>query len=240
MVNTDAATTPASTHGAHGPSDGLCSSVSKSASLATKPRNGGSAAMLAVAPAAITNSPGSRCPSQASRRMSRVPVAWSTMPTTMNRAALNIACAHSMVSPASIRSPPPEPTSTVMRPSWLTVPNARMSLRSYSRTARQPASSMVSRPSPTMIGRQGGASAKPGVSRATRYTPALTIAAACRYALTGVGAAIAPGSQKCIGTIADLDSAPMSTSTSATLIAVPPIPCWVARATSSESRYVPP
>ena len=38
--------------------------------------------------------------------------------------------------------------------------------------------------------------------------PALTIAAECRYADTGVGAAIAPGSQKWAGTIADLDSAP--------------------------------
>ena len=112
--------------------------------------------------------------------MSRVPLVWSMMPTTMNRAALNIACAHSMVSPASIRSPPPAPTIRVIRPSWLTVPNARMSLRSYSRTARQPASSMVARPRTTIIGRQGAASANPGVIRATRYTPALTIAAACR------------------------------------------------------------
>ena len=38
--------------------------------------------------------------------------------------------------------------------------------------------------------------------------PAFTIAAACRYALTGVGAAIAPGSQKWNGKIADLLSAP--------------------------------
>ena len=109
-----------------------------------------------------------RCPSQASLRMSRVPVAWSMTPTTMNSAALNIACAHSMASPASIMSPPPVPTITVIRPSWLTVPNARISFRSYSRTARQPASSIVSRPRVTTIGRHGGASANPGVIRATR------------------------------------------------------------------------
>ena len=60
VVNTDPPTTPASTHGAHAPSDALCSSVSKSASLATKPRKGGSAAMLAVAAAAMTNSAGTR------------------------------------------------------------------------------------------------------------------------------------------------------------------------------------
>ena len=97
--------------------------------------------MLAVAPTAMTSSGLLRVPSQASLRMSRVPVAWSMMPTTMNSAALNMACAHSMASPASIRSLPPAPTITVIRPSWLTVPNARISFRSYSRMARQPASS---------------------------------------------------------------------------------------------------
>ena len=147
--------------------------------------------------------------------MSRVPVAWSMTPTTMNSAALNMACAHSRASPASIRSLPPAPTITVIKPNWLTVPNARISFRSYSRTARQPASSTVSTPSVTTIGRHGGASAKPGVIRAIRYTPALTIAAACRYALTGVGAAIAPGSQKCSGTMADFASAPTRISTMA-------------------------
>ena len=45
--------------------------------------------------------------------------------------------------------------------------------------------------------------------------PALTIAAACRYALTGVGAAMAPGSQKWNGTMADLVSAPISSRTTA-------------------------
>ena len=100
--------------------------------------------------------------------MSRVPVAWSMMPTTMNSAALNIACAHSMASPASIMSLPPAPTITVISPSWLTVPNARISFRSYSRTARQPASSMVSTPSVITMGRHGGESANPGVIRATR------------------------------------------------------------------------
>ena len=52
--------------------------------------------------------------------------------------------------------------------------------------------------------------AKTGASAATRYTPAFTIAAAWRYAETGVGAAIAPGSQKWKGAMADLLSAPTS------------------------------
>src|SRR5699024_7002906 len=38
--------------------------------------------------------------------------------------------------------------------------------------------------------------------------PALTMAAECRYAETGVGAAMAPGSQKWNGILADFDSAP--------------------------------
>ncbi len=146
------------------PSVGLCSTVSKSASLAMNPRNGGSAAMLAVAPTAMISSGLLRSPSHASLRMSRVPVAWSMIPTTMNSAALNIACAHSMASPASIISLPPDPTMTVISPSWLTVPNARISLRSYSRTARHPASTIVSRPSVTTVGRHSGESANPGVN----------------------------------------------------------------------------
>ena len=45
--------------------------------------------------------------------------------------------------------------------------------------------------------------------------------AACRYALTGVGAAIAPGSQKWNGINADLVSAPTSSSATATATAGP-------------------
>ena len=45
--------------------------------------------------------------------------------------------------------------------------------------------------------------------------PAFTIAAAWRYALTGVGAAIAPGSQKWKGKIADFDRAPTRSMTTA-------------------------
>ncbi|SLJ82672.1 Uncharacterised protein [Mycobacteroides abscessus subsp. abscessus] len=39
---------------------------------------------------------------------------------------------------------------------------------------------MVSAPSVSTIGCQGGELANTGASRATRYTPAFTIAAACR------------------------------------------------------------
>ena len=104
VVKTEPNTMPASTNGAAAARVCAVQTVSKSASLATKPRNGGSAAMLAVAATAMTSRGLLRCPSQASLRMSRVPVAWSMMPTTMNSAALNIACAHSIASPASIMS----------------------------------------------------------------------------------------------------------------------------------------
>ena len=47
-----------------------------------------------------------------------------------------------------------------------------------------------------------------GEKRISRNTPALTIVALCRKAETGVGADIAPGSQKWNGTCADLVNAP--------------------------------
>ena len=46
-----------------------------------------------------------------------------------------------------------------------------------------------------------------GVILAMRYTPAFTIVAEWRYALTGVGASIAFGSQKWNGTWADFVNA---------------------------------
>jgi hypothetical protein len=52
--------------------------------------------------------------------------------------------------------------------------------------------------------------ASTGHRRASRNTPSFTIAAECRYADTGVGAAIACGSQKWNGNWALLVSAPMA------------------------------
>lgn len=100
--------------------------------------------------------------------MSRVPVVWSMIPTTMNSAALNIAWATTIVMPASAASRVPRPTRTIMKPSWLTVPNASTSLRSKARIARHPARTIVSRPSVMIVNRQGAESAKPGDSLATR------------------------------------------------------------------------
>ena len=109
----------------------------------------------------------------------------------------------------------PMPLATMRKPSWDTVPYAITSLMSVWRRARQPPSRRVHRPTPSTSTCHDPSSAKPGASRATRNTPAFTMAAACRYADTGVGAAMAAGSQKWNGTCADLDRAPTSTSATA-------------------------
>ncbi|CAM5741959.1 hypothetical protein SHIRM173S_02196 [Streptomyces hirsutus] len=63
----------------------------------------------------------------------------------------------------------------------------------------------------------------------------MTIAAACRKALTGVGATIAAGSQPCTGICADLANAPTRTSTTAAGTAPP----RGGSARIAETRYVP-
>ncbi len=90
-------------------------------------------------------------------------------------------------------------------------------------------------PTVTTTGRQKSTSSNAGASRATRYTPALTIVAECRYVLTGVGATIAAGSHEWNGICADLVKAPRRMSTSATFTAVPS----GGSARIALSRYVP-
>ena len=74
-MNTEPKTTPPNTYGAAAPSDALWARVSKSASWATNPRTGGSAAILAVAATAMTSNGLCCAPRPESLRMSRVPVA---------------------------------------------------------------------------------------------------------------------------------------------------------------------
>ena len=64
------------------------------------------------------------------------PVAWSMTPTVRKSVDLNSACATSIASPAAASSRLPAPTSTMRKPSWLTVPKASSSLRSFCRSAR--------------------------------------------------------------------------------------------------------
>src|ERR1044072_1336319 len=56
-----------------------------------------------------------------------------------------------------------------------------------------------------------------GYNRATRYTPATTMVAACINADTGVGPSMASGNQICKGNMADLPAPPINTNTSAHL-----------------------
>ena len=68
--------------------------------------------------------------------------------------------------------------------------------------------SAVSTPTAVTMARAVGDSWKTGIIRAIRYTPAVTIVAACTSADTGVGPAIASGSQTNSGPWADLPKAP--------------------------------
>ena len=56
--------------------------------------------------------------------------------------------------------------------------------------------------------------------RSTRYTPAVTIVAAWIRAETGVGPAMASGSQTCSGTCADLPTAPANSSSAIAVAAL--------------------
>ena len=69
---------------------------------------------------------------------------------------------------------------------------------------------MVTPPRIVRLCCQSGVPPRAGASRASRYTPAFTMVAEWRYALTGVGATMADGSQKWNGNCALLVPAPNS------------------------------
>ena len=100
--------------------------------------------------------------------MSRVPAVWSSTPAVRNSDPLNSACAPSIAAAAAPASGVPDPASTVRNPSWLTVPYASSSFRSYWRSARQPPRTMLDRPTATTSGRHGPAAASAGENRASR------------------------------------------------------------------------
>ena len=80
----------------------------------------------------------------------------------------------------------------------------------------------MSTPIPATTAWLVGASAYRTEERATMYTPAVTIVAAWMSAETGVGPAMASGSQTCSGTCALLPAAPsMSSSVIAVTVAPP-------------------
>ena len=74
-------------------------------------------------------------------------------------------------------------------------------------------------------GTQPWASAMIGFIRVSRYTPAVTMVAAWMRADTGVGPAMASGSQMCSGNWADLPAAPTSSSTTMAEAVLAAMPC---------------
>ena len=86
----------------------------------------------------------------------------------MNAAALNAAWARSSTLPATIAADVPQPKTATMKPSWLIVPYASSSLRSYWRSARRPPTIMVVTPTTSTTGRHRSSTTKTGASLAIR------------------------------------------------------------------------
>src|SRR5690606_17621742 len=85
---------------------------------------------------------------------SRVPAWWSTIPTTMNSAALNSAWARTSSLASTTVSGVPRPNNTTMKPSWLTVPYASSSLRPNCTSPCRPPATIVPEPTATPDGHQ--------------------------------------------------------------------------------------
>src|SRR5271168_709553 len=105
-----------------------------------------------------------------------------------------------------------------MKPSCDTVEYARTFLISHCLSAIVAASSAVAAPITQIVSPETGESANRAELRTTRYTPAVTIVAAWIRAETGVGPAIASGSQVWSRNCADLPIAPMNSSRQVTVI----------------------
>src|SRR5208282_3403415 len=106
----------------------------------------------------------------------------------------------------------PTPIAANMYPSWLTVEYASTFLMSFCAMPMVAANSAVAPPTSAITPIVNGDIENRKLSRATMYTPAVTIVAAWISALTGVGPAIASGSHTYNGICADLPVAPMNIS----------------------------
>ena len=149
-------------------SSSSCRIASSAASLAMKPNSGGMPAIDAAETTASAAMKGSRRARPDSSPMSRVPVVWSIAPTIMNSVALNSECANVMANPAMVASREPTPMTVVIKPSWLTVPYAKISFRSRCFSAIQPPSSMVNPPVDSTTRCQVFTADRSGAKRATR------------------------------------------------------------------------
>src|ERR671934_2677830 len=107
-----------------------------------------------------------------------------------------------------------------MYPIWLMVDPASDFLMSSLAEAMMPPTSSVTVPTMATASRASGVTARIGLDRTSRYTPAVTMVAAWISADTGVGPSIASSSQDCNGTWADLPHAP-SRSSSPRAVATP-------------------
>src|SRR5690554_8086814 len=94
-----------------------------------------------------------------------------------------------------------------MKPTCEMVDQARIFLMSVWPIATMAAMRAVSTATQTTVAAAVGALAKMPPVRAMRYTPAVTMVAAWMSADTGVGPAMASGSQVCSGSCADLPAA---------------------------------
>src|SRR5437763_8788656 len=113
-----------------------------------------------------------------------------TEPEPRKRQALKKACVIRWKMPAQYA---PTPTPMNMKPSWLTVEYASTFLMSYWKKPIEAAKMAVRTPMTATTVMAAELSAKRKLSRATMYTPAVTMVAAWISAETGVGPAMASG-----------------------------------------------
>jgi hypothetical protein len=133
----------------------------------------------------------------------------------MNSEALKVAWLSTWNTAATAASGEPRPIRKTIRPRWLTVEYASSPLRSCLKIAMKAANSTVTRPAAVTMISKWPVPASTGYMRMSRNTPALTMVAECRYADTGVGAAMASGNQKWNGNCALLVNAPTRISSKA-------------------------
>ena len=128
------------------------------------------------------------------RRMScSCAMAWITAPAPRNSSPLKNACVVTWNMPAPNA---PAPHAINMNPSWETVEYASTFLMSVCPNAISAANSAVNAPTMATTALATGDSSNSRCMRLIRYTPPVTIVAAWMSAETGVGPAIASGSQK--------------------------------------------
>ena len=108
----------------------MCAAASSIISLERKPLSSGRPAIEAAATMASVPVIGISQSRPPSRRASRVPVSWSTMPATRNSAALKVQWLRMWKTAATAAIGVPMPNSMVIRPRWLTVEKASSALRS--------------------------------------------------------------------------------------------------------------